>query len=109
MSSTKSLIECLQDDVKHYDEELHREFAKQVKDPRKQEELLKKRRKCVDEIRNEWDKQDKERDKEREKQEEDSAQSLIESLEQVFSVYKKQIAKLEKKVAKLEKALVSKK
>jgi flavin-dependent dehydrogenase len=55
----KSVIECLQDDVKHYDEELYREFAKQVKDPRKQTELMNKRRKCVDEIRNEWDKQHK--------------------------------------------------
>jgi uncharacterized protein len=101
MSSTKSLIECLQDDVKHYDEELHREFAKQVKDPRKQEELLNKRRKCVDEIRNEWDKQEKENLSDEE--------YLSEAINNLMSKYKNQIAKLEKKVAKLERALEAKK
>jgi ATP-dependent protease HslVU (ClpYQ) peptidase subunit len=60
MSSTKSLIECLQDEIKQIDEELTKEFAKQVKDSRKQDELLKKRHKCVVEKWNEWDKQDKE-------------------------------------------------
>ena len=82
MSSTKSLIECLQDEIKYYDEELTKEFAKQVKDPRKQDELLKKRHKCFVEKCNEWDRQDKEwkkcnewdkQDKEQSKREEKNA------------------------------------
>jgi Skp family chaperone for outer membrane proteins len=107
--STKSLIERLRDDIKQCDEELDNEFSKQVKNPKKQEELLDKRHKYATELFKEWDKQHNDHIQVDEDSPDPFIESLLESIEEVFSMYRKQVKKLEKKVAKLEKALASKK
>jgi hypothetical protein len=92
MSSTKSLIECLQDDVKHYNEELHREFSKQVKDPKKQKELMDKRYECLHQLHIEWVKEREEWEKKYEKERkeaEEERKEAEETLERIFSRYEK--------------------
>lgn len=120
MSSNKSLIESLENDVKRCKEELDNEFnavdeyGKRIINLKRQEQLMDKWRECREKLNTEWDRQHnewKQAHTEEDSSEEDSSdedpseEDIIRASKRQISKYKKQIATLEKKVTKWKKFL----